>query len=66
MTERLATAACSGWTSFNLNGGSENGTEQDSNSFVCTRGIPDDKLTYQVLLQLFVVGDDAIVDDDKL
>ncbi len=64
--EQDETEACNGKTSSNLKGGSENGTEQDSNSFVCTRGILDDKLAYQVLLQLFVVGDDAIVDDDKL
>lgn len=31
-----------------------------------TMGIPDDRMTHQVLLQLFVVGDDAIVDDNKL
>lgn len=37
-----------------------------ANSVVCTREIPEDKVTYQVRLQLFVVGDDAVVDDDKL
>lgn len=49
-----------------LRGGSENDTEQDFNSCVWTGGIPDDKMTYQVLPQLFVVGNDAIVNDDKL
>lgn len=34
--------------------------------FVWTKEILGDKDTHQVLLQLFVVGDDAVVDDDKL
>lgn len=39
--------------------------EQDTNSFVGTKK-KQGFFTYQVLLQLFVVGDDAIVDDNKL
>lgn len=41
---------------------------QDSNSIVSTNVLDLSELlflTYQVLPQLFVVGDDAIVDDDK-
>lgn len=38
--------------------------EQDADPFVGTKKLKI--FTYQVLLQLFVVGDDAIVDDNKL
>lgn len=40
--------------------------EQDFNSVACTTGTFSDRMTYQVLLQFFVVGYDAIVDDNKL
>lgn len=40
---------------------------QDGSSFVSAHVTADSFfLTYQVLPQLFVVGDDAVVDDDKL
>lgn len=61
----MTLSVCSG-TSFNLTDRSKNSTEQDDNSVVCTTGIPHDRITYQVLSQLFVVGDDAIMDDNKL
>ncbi len=70
VTERLAAEqnesdACNGNMSFTWRAGVETAMNR-MQSTVWTRGIPDDKMTYQVLLQLFVVGDDAVVDDDKL